>query len=75
MIYRKLPIVISFGDYLIAVNDYIGYCRSCGAKADNVEGDAENYPCAKCGDTEVFGIDVLIQRDELVLQRWSKTRA
>lgn len=37
-----------------------GFCRACGAEKENVEPDAEHYPCADCGADEVFGAEQLL---------------
>lgn len=37
-----------------------GFCLACGAQADNVEPDAENYRCESCGADQVFGAEELL---------------
>lgn len=37
-------------------DDYIGFCRACGAECDGVEWDARGYECCDCGKPTVFGI-------------------
>ena len=44
----------------VAQDDGIGFCRSCGEEAYNVEPDARNYECESCGLREVFGAEELL---------------
>lgn len=36
-----------------------GFCNACGAEAMGVEPDAEKYRCESCGESEVYGAEVL----------------
>ena len=38
-------------------DDYMGFCRACGAQAYGVEPDARNYECEECGAREVYGAE------------------
>ena len=40
--------------------DNPGFCTACGAEADGVEPDAENYECHECGEHKVFGAEQLM---------------
>jgi hypothetical protein len=40
--------------------DNPGFCKACGADADDVEPDARNYKCEECGAREVFGAAELL---------------
>lgn len=37
-----------------------GFCLACGADADGVEPDAENYECVECGEYMVFGAEQVL---------------
>lgn len=53
-------IKMSESDYLIAQEEYLGYCRDCGAERDCCEPDAENYKCESCGAFAVYGAEQLL---------------
>jgi hypothetical protein len=38
----------------------LGFCKTCGAEAYNVEPDARNYTCESCGNADVFGAEELL---------------
>lgn len=40
--------------------DNPGFCLACGADADGVEPDAENYDCDECGESMVFGAEQVL---------------
>lgn len=40
--------------------DNPGFCLACGAEAEGVEPDAENYECEVCGESRVFGAEQLL---------------
>lgn len=40
--------------------DNPGFCRACGADADDCEPDARNYTCEVCGEAEVFGAEEML---------------
>ena len=44
----------------IEEDNYIGFCRACGAEHDGCEPDARNYLCNECGKREVFGAEELL---------------
>jgi predicted RNA-binding Zn-ribbon protein involved in translation (DUF1610 family) len=35
----------------------LGFCLACGATAHNVEPDAREYTCGKCGEKKVYGAE------------------
>lgn len=37
-----------------------GFCTACGAEAEGVEPDAEDYECEHCGESAVQGADNLL---------------
>lgn len=39
-----------------------GFCTSCGAEAQGVEPDAEDYECEGCGEPAVQGAENLLMR-------------
>lgn len=39
-----------------------GICLACGATAHNVEPDAREYTCHKCGEPKVYGAEELLMR-------------
>ena len=39
-----------------------GICLACGATAHNVEPDAHEYTCPKCGEPKVYGAEELLMR-------------
>lgn len=41
-------------------DEYIGFCRNCGAEHDGVEPDACKYPCDECGKNQVYGAETLL---------------
>ena len=43
-----------------AIEEYIGFCRSCGAERECCEPDARHYTCEDCGEHEVFGAEELL---------------
>lgn len=43
-----------------AMQEYGGFCISCGAYASPVEPDARNYKCEDCGQHTVFGAEELV---------------
>jgi hypothetical protein len=42
-----------------------GFCLHCGADADGVEPDAQDYECEVCGETSVFGAEEILMHMEL----------
>lgn len=40
--------------------DNPGLCIACGAEAEGVEPDAENYECESCGSHRVYGASQLL---------------
>lgn len=42
--------------------DDAGFCTACGAEAQGVEPDAEDYECESCGEPAVQGADKLLIR-------------
>jgi hypothetical protein len=44
----------------ISEDNYIGFCRACGAEHDGCEPDARSYKCNECGKCEVFGAEELL---------------
>lgn len=60
-----LPIRLTECEYLRAESDMTGYCRACGATRGNCEPDARRYPCEACGQDQVYGVDALVERDEI----------
>lgn len=40
--------------------DNPGFCNACGAGADGVEPDAQNYECECCGAHEVYGAEIFM---------------
>jgi predicted amidophosphoribosyltransferase len=40
--------------------DNPGFCKRCGADAEDCEPDARNYDCENCGEPQVFGADELL---------------
>ena len=49
-----------------ASEDYVGFCRLCGAERDCCEPDACGYECEECGKPTVYGAE------EFVLRGWVK---
>lgn len=48
---------------VLASDECVGFCLSCGAEEEGVEPDAENYKCHTCGAMDVYGAEqVLITR-------------
>lgn len=45
-------------------DDYVGFCRACGAEQYGVEPDARRYPCPDCGAHEVYGAEELLVMGE-----------
>lgn len=43
-----------------AMENYIGFCISCGAERELCEPDARNYQCFVCEADEVFGAEELV---------------
>jgi len=43
-------------------DDMTGFCVNCGAERGNVEPDAKNYPCEKCGEPAVMGAEEVLAR-------------
>ena len=41
-------------------DEHEGFCTACGADADGVEPDAQNYRCEECGAMQVFGAAELL---------------
>ena len=39
--------------------DNEGFCVACGETQDNVEPDAEHYPCEACHELKVYGMEQL----------------
>lgn len=39
-----------------------GFCTACGAEAQGVEPDAEDYECEGCGEPAVQGAENLLMR-------------
>jgi len=50
----------TFDDVQEYMDQYMGWCLSCGEVQAGVEPDAENYECEVCGAQDVFGIEQLI---------------
>ena len=48
--------------------EYRGLCISCGRTATNVEPDARNYPCPKCHEEQVFGLEELLIMGKIVFK-------
>jgi hypothetical protein len=38
----------------------LGFCIACGAMAKDVEPDAREYPCDRCGRPTVYGAEELL---------------
>lgn len=38
-------------------DEYIGWCKRCGASRDGCEHDAQRYRCESCGAREVYGLE------------------
>lgn len=46
---------------LLQEGDYsTGLCLACRAEADEVEPDAEGYPCHECGKRKVAGAEQIV---------------
>lgn len=43
-----------------AMEDYIGFCTSCGAERECCEPDACSVECDECGEHAVFGAEELV---------------
>lgn len=44
--------------YQAACDRYAGYCTTCGKCTRNeTEPDAERYPCPRCGNDTVYGVE------------------
>jgi predicted RNA-binding Zn-ribbon protein involved in translation (DUF1610 family) len=37
-----------------------GFCTACGAEAEGVEPDAQEYACDECGEEKVYGAEELL---------------
>lgn len=59
---RSKPVVISQARIERAARsgESVGFCKACGAKAHNVEPDAERYTCESCGKPEVYGAEQML---------------
>lgn len=54
-------IILTEKQFESAQAKYSGYCKCCAAKqSKGVEGDAEDYPCKKCGKLGLCGMDTLL---------------
>jgi hypothetical protein len=42
-----------------------GFCLHCGADAEGVEPDAQEYECEICGETSVYGAEEILMHLEL----------
>ena len=53
----KIP-TVNEQDYLYAVDNNTGWCRTCEAfTTDHCEPDARNYQCYECNTLQVFGAE------------------
>ena len=43
-----------------AMDDYVGFCISCGYEQSCCEPDARKYTCEDCGEKQVYGAEELI---------------
>jgi hypothetical protein len=48
-----------------ATLDNPGFCLQCGAEAEGVEPDAQDYECESCGEMSVHGAEELLMHLEL----------
>lgn len=44
----------------LQVDDYLGFCISCGFEQSGCEPDARGYPCESCGESAVYGAEELL---------------
>lgn len=43
-----------------AMEQYVGYCISCGSDRENCEPDTRQCKCEECGEFTVFGADEIL---------------
>lgn len=48
---------MSEADYLQGTESYEGICLACGAIAECVEPDVDDYECGSCGSLSVHGLE------------------
>jgi hypothetical protein len=46
----------------VKADNMTGFCVHCRARAKNVEPDARNYPCERCGEPAVMGAEEMLMR-------------
>jgi hypothetical protein len=51
---------MSEGEFMRRNNEYEGRCILCGASRGTCEPDARKYPCEKCGQPSVYGLEELL---------------
>lgn len=64
----KDQIWISQEELQDAINEYLGYCRSCHELQGGVEPDACGYECNNCGAMDVCGVEYLLLGGDLALE-------
>lgn len=47
-------------EYLVKLDNYNGFCLSCGFEVEGIDPDAKNYVCPKCGASNVSGMATLL---------------
>ena len=59
---------ISMEEYQACSEEYMGYCLDCqDFTAHQVEPDARNYECPKCGELRVFGAEEAMMMGDVVI--------
>lgn len=61
------PLRLTEQQYRRRESENIGICRACGADRPNTEGDAERYPCDECKAPQVYGVESLLEREEIYI--------
>jgi hypothetical protein len=59
------PLRLTEEEYSALTGDDMGICRACGTEWEECEPDARAYPCAHCGQQEVYGTEELLMMGEI----------
>ena len=65
---EPLSFAMTEDEYSTARDAYQGICVACGAMADSVEPDAEEYQCEGCESHRVYGIEELLMMGRIAIQ-------
>lgn len=64
-----MPAKVSTYDYETAVENYMGWCRTCkDFTREETEPDARNYDCPECDESTVFGAEEALMRDYFMIE-------